>query len=60
MLCIIDVYSKYAWDVPLADKIGIAITKTFQEILDQSGLKSNKIWVGKGSEFCNRSNTKAG
>ena len=29
---------------------GIAITKAFQEILDESGSKPNEIWVGKGSE----------
>ena len=25
----------------------------FQKILDKSGRKRNKIWVDKGSEFCN-------
>ena len=38
-------YSKYAWFLPLKDKNGITITKTFQEILDESGLKPNKISV---------------
>ena len=36
-------------------KKGITITNTFQKILDESDCKSNKIWVGKGSEFYNRS-----
>ena len=27
----------------------------FQEILDESGRKPNKIWINKGNEFCNRS-----
>ena len=27
------------------------IAKAFQEILDESGLKPNKIWVDKGIEF---------
>ena len=31
------------------------MTMTFQEILDESGCKPNKIWVYKGSEFYNRS-----
>ena len=35
LLCAIDVYSKYAWVVPLKDKKGITI-KTFQEILNQT------------------------
>ena len=39
-----DIYSKSAWVVPLKDKKGITITKAFQEILDESGLKPSKIW----------------
>ena len=55
LLCVIDTYSKYAWDVPLKDKKGITITIAFQKTLDESNRKPNKIWVGKGSEFYNRS-----
>ena len=33
LLCIIDVFSKYAWVVPLKDKKGITITNRFQKIL---------------------------
>ena len=40
---------------PLKDKKGITITNAFQEILDESGCKPNKIWVNKGSEFYNKS-----
>ena len=29
LLCVIDIYSKYAWDIPLKDKKGITITNTF-------------------------------
>ena len=54
LLCVIDIFSKYAWVVPLKDKKGINIVKAFQSILKQSNSrKSNKIWVDKGSEFCN-------
>ena len=55
LLCVIDIYSKYAWVIPLKDKKGITITNAFQKILDESNRKPNKIWVDKGSEFCNRS-----
>ena len=55
LLCVIDIYSKYAWVVPLKDKKVITIIKAFQEILDESELKPNKIWVDKGSQFYNRS-----
>ena len=53
LLCVIDIFSKYAWVVPLKDKKGISIVKAFQMILKQSNRKPNKIWVDKGSEFYN-------
>ena len=52
-LCIIDIYSKYAWVIPLKDKKGITITNAFRKILDESNRKPNKIWVDKSSEFYN-------
>ena len=53
LLCVIDIFSKYAWVVPLKDKKGISIVKAFQSILKQSNKKPNKKWVDKGSEFYN-------
>ena len=53
LLCVIDIFSKYAWVVPLKDKKGVSIVKAFQIILKQSNRKPNKIWVDKGSEFYN-------
>ena len=53
LLCVIDIFSKYAWVVPLKDKKGVSIVKAFQSILKQSNRKPNKIWVDKGSEFYN-------
>ena len=55
LLCVIDIYSKYAWVVPLKDKKGVSIANAFQSILNKSNRKPNKIWVDKGSEFYNRS-----
>ena len=60
LLCVIDIFSKYAWVVPLKDKKGITIVNAFQKILDDStklhsNRKPNKIWVDKGSEFYNNS-----
>ena len=43
LLCVIDIFSKYAWVVPLKDKKGISIVKAFQSILKQSNRKPNKI-----------------
>ena len=52
LLCLIAIFSKYAWIVP---KKGVIIVDAFQKILDKSGRKPNKIWVDKGSEFYNSS-----
>ena len=55
LLCVIDIFSKYAWVIPLKGKKGISIVNTFQKILDDSKRKPNKIWVDKESEFYNNS-----
>ena len=55
LLCVIDIFSKYAWVVPLKDKKGISIAYAFQIILKVFNRKPNKIWVDKGSEFYNNS-----
>ena len=66
LLCVIDIYSKYAWVVPLKDKKGITITNYFQKISKESnnheakskGPNSKKIWVDKENfliaQFYNR------
>ena len=54
LLCVIDIYSKYAWAIPLRDKKVITITDAFQKILDESKRKPNKICFDKGSEFYKR------
>ena len=53
LLCVIGIYSKYAWVVPLKDKKGSSIVNAFQSIFKKSSRKPNKIWVDKGSEFYN-------
>ena len=55
LLCVIDIYSKYVWVVPLKNKKGVTIASAFQNILDDSMRKRNKIRVDKGSELYNRS-----
>ena len=32
LLCFIDIFSKYAWVVPLKDQKGVSIVNTFQSI----------------------------
>ena len=52
LLCAIDLFSKYAWVVPIKDKKGTSIVNAFQKIISE-GRKTNKIWVDQGSEFYN-------
>ena len=51
LLCVIDLFSKYAWAVPVKDKKGVSIVNAFPRILDSSKRKPNKIWVDQGSAF---------
>ena len=53
LLCAIDLYSKYAFLIPLKDKKGISIVNAFNKIIKQSNRKPNKIWVDQGGEFYN-------
>ena len=41
LLCVIDIFSKYAWVIPLNDKRGITITDAFQKTLVESNRKPN-------------------
>ena len=45
LLCVLDIYSKYTWVVPLKDKKGITTANAFQKILHEPGRRPNKIWV---------------
>ena len=55
VFCANNLFSKYAWVVPIKDKEGVIIVNAFQKILDSSERKPNKIWVDQGSKFYNNS-----
>ena len=44
LLCVIDIFSKYAWVVPLKDKKGVSIINAFQSIF--KNLIKNQIRCG--------------
>ena len=52
LLCLIKLFSKYAWVVPLKNKRGISIVNAFQKLISKH--KPNKIWVNQGCEFYNK------
>ena len=51
LLCVIDIFSKYASVVPLKYKKGASIVNAFQKIFKKSDRKPYKIWVDKRREF---------
>ena len=55
LLCVTDLFNKYAWVIPLKDKKGTSIVNAFKKIISEGQRKSNKIWVDQGSEFYNQS-----
>ena len=55
LLCAIDLFSKYAWVIPIKDKKGTSIVNAFEKIIPEGQRKPNKMWVDQGSEFYNQS-----
>ena len=53
LLTCIDVFSKFAWVVPLKNKLGETLVNGFQSILD-IGRSPEKLQTDKGTEFLNR------
>ena len=60
ILTVIDIFTKYAWAIPLKNKSGLSITNGFTIVLSehpQGGSeprKPEKLWVDRGSEFYNK------
>ena len=54
LLCVIDVFTKYAWVKPLKGKKGKTVLNAFIKIVNKSNRKPNKLWVDQGREFYNK------
>ena len=52
ILTVIDVFTKYAWVIPLINKTGQTITDTFSNLFKNA--IPSKLWVDNGSEFYNK------
>ena len=52
LLCVIHVFTEYAWVKPLKDKKGKTVLNAFMEIVNESYCTPNKLWVDQGREFC--------
>ena len=53
VLTIIDIFSKYAWAVPVRDKTGASVTKAFEKVMINSKRKLEKLSVDEGRDFSN-------
>ena len=57
ILTVIDIFTKYAWAIPLRNKSGLSLTFGFKIVLsdnpqgDPECRKPEKLWVDRGSEF---------
>ena len=49
LLCVIDIFSKYAWIVKTKRFLQLLIL--FKKVLDESNYKPNKTWVDKAVNF---------
>ena len=55
LLCVIDVFTTYAWVKPLEDKKGKTVLNVFIAIVNESNCKPNKLRVYQGRELYNKS-----
>ena len=54
LLTVIDVFSKYAWAVPVKDKTANTVLKAFQSIVQNDKRKPKRLWTDQGKEFINK------
>ena len=54
LLCVIHLFSRFAWVIGIKDKKEPSIVNGFKKILNSSERKPNKIWLDHGSEFYNK------
>ena len=53
LLCVIDIFTKYAWVKALKGKKAKTILHGFIEIVKESKRRPNKLWVDQGRKFYN-------
>src|SRR5271156_3490754 len=54
ILTVIDLFSKYAWAIPLKNKQSSTVIDAFDNIIKSSKPSPNKLWTDAGSEFINK------
>ena len=54
ILCVVDIFSKYAYCVPLKNKTSESVLSALKSIIADSKREPEKIWTDQGSEFYNK------
>ena len=54
LLCVTNVFTKFAWVRPLKDRKIKTVVNAFIEMVNESNHKPNKLWVDQGREFYNK------
>jgi len=54
ILTVIDVFSKYAWAIPLKYKNSKSVLDAFKQIFKESKRKPIRLWIDQGGEFYNK------
>ena len=54
ILCVIDVFSKYGWAIPLKDKSGPSIVKGFETLFKTTTRRPTRLFSDKGTEYRNK------
>ena len=54
ILTCIDLYSRYAWAIPIKQKTGIETSNSIQKIITKEKADPEKIWTDEGKEFYNK------
>jgi len=55
ILCVIDVFSKYAFCVPLKNKSATTVLDAVKKIISESERSPENFWVDRGTEWYNKS-----
>ena len=55
LLCVVDIWSRYAWVRPLKNKTNTTCTNAFQDILTESKRQPKILMSDNGSEFISKS-----
>ena len=54
ILCLVDVYSRFAFVVPMKTKKAAEFLKAFKSVCEKQGVVPRRLWVDQGGEFVNR------